>query len=77
MRTTDVVRAFSGSRAAIAEALGISISAVYQWSEIVPPTSALRLREMRPDIPYDAAAYTDWNAKFGRRKRRAKKAKRH
>jgi DNA-binding transcriptional regulator YdaS (Cro superfamily) len=62
MRTSDVFEAFGGSKRAVAEALGISLSAVYQWDELVPPASAMRLSAMRPEIPYDPEQYRGWNS---------------
>jgi hypothetical protein len=75
MRTEDVIEAYGHNRKAIAEALNISVSAVYQWGEIVPPHSAMRLALMRPELAYDPAQYRDWYSKFGSRKR--KNGKRH
>jgi hypothetical protein len=62
MRTSDVLEAFGGSKRAVAEALDISLSAVYQWDELVPPASAMRLAAMRPDIPFDPEQYKGWDA---------------
>lgn len=62
MRTSDVFEAFGGSKQAVADALGITISAVYQWDEMVPPASAMRLAAMRPEIPYDPEQYKGWDA---------------
>jgi hypothetical protein len=74
MRTSEVLEVFGGSKRAVAEALGISISAVYQWDETVPPTSAIRLAMIRPDLRYDPEFYRGWNAKFaGTRKRKSKR----
>ena len=61
MRTSDVFEAF-GSKRAVADALGISISAVYQWADMVPPASAMRLAAMKPEIPYDPEKYKGWDA---------------
>lgn len=74
MRTSDVLKAFDGDKMAVATALGISLSAIYQWDEMVPPASAMRLAAMRPDIPYDPENYRGWNSP-SRRKR--KNGKRH
>lgn len=70
MRTSDVLRAFGGDKKAVAAALGLSLSAVYQWQEMVPPGSAARLAAMRPDIPYDPEKYRDWDVAPGKRKRK-------
>lgn len=70
MRTSEAFDAFGGSKKAVAEALGISISAVYQWEDLVPPTSAIRLAMIRPDLRYDPELYRGWNAKFGRKRKR-------
>lgn len=72
MRTSDVLEAFKGDRKAIAAALDISLSAVYQWDEMVPPASAMRLAAMRPEIPYDPEQYKGWDAP-----RKRKNGKRH
>jgi hypothetical protein len=72
MRTSDVFDAFGGSKKAVADALGISISAVYQWDEMVPPASAMRLAAMKPEIPYDPEQYKGWDAP-----RKQKHRKRH
>ena len=45
MRKTDVIEHFR-SAAAAARALGISLSAVSQWGEIVPYYSATQLAEI-------------------------------
>jgi hypothetical protein len=71
MRTSDVLQAFGNDRKAIAAALDISLSAVYQWDELVPPASAMRLAAMRPEIPFDPEQYKGWDApkrKNGKRK---------
>ena len=72
MLTSDVLQAFGGDKKAVAAALDISLSAVYQWDEMVPPASAMRLAAMRPDIPYDPELYKGWDAP-----RKRKNGKRH
>lgn len=62
MRTSDVLEAFQGDRKAIAAELDISLSAVYQWGDLVPPASAMRLAAKRPEIPYDPETYKGWDA---------------
>lgn len=62
MRTQDVLEAFSHDRKAIADALEISLSAVYQWGDMVPPASAMRLAAKRPEIPYDPEQYKGWDS---------------
>lgn len=73
MRTSDVLKAFNEDKTAVAEAVGISASAVYQWEEFVPPASAIVLRELRPDIPFDPSVYKDWEKPRGNGKRKAKR----
>lgn len=73
MRTSDVLDAFNGDKEALANALGISISAIYQWDELVPPASAIVLAAMRPDIPHDPEDYRGWESV---RKRKSKNGKR-
>lgn len=46
MLTKDVLRHFKESREAIAEAIGITRSAPYQWRKVVPLGSAYRLQEV-------------------------------
>lgn len=69
MRTSDVLDAFDGDKEAVAKALGISISAVYQWGDLVPPASAIVLAKERPDIPHDPDDYRGWESR-GQRKRK-------
>jgi hypothetical protein len=73
MRTSDVLEAFDGDKEAVATVLGISISAVYQWGELVPPASAMVLAAKRPDIPHDPDDYVGWDSP----KRKRKSAKKH
>lgn len=68
MRTSDVLEAFNGDKEAVASALGISISAVYQWGELVPPASAMVLAKERPDIPHDPDDYRGWDSRAKKRK---------
>ena len=70
MRTSDVVKAFGGSKTAVAEALGISISAVSQWQELVPPLSAMNIAKLRPDLEFDLSVYEGWNKSSGRKRKR-------
>jgi hypothetical protein len=71
MRTSDVLRVFNNDRKAIAAALDISLSAVYQWDELVPPASAMRLAAMKPEIPFDPEQYKGWDAPKRKTKRRS------
>lgn len=57
MQTSDVLT-FYGSRKAIAAALGISRSAVYQWRGMVPELTASRLDRLTAGrLRYDPALY--------------------
>lgn len=58
-----------GSKVAIAEALGISPSAVSQWDEMVPPLSAAKLaKRSRGRLKFDPDRYDDWNQRKQHRK---------
>jgi hypothetical protein len=70
MRTTDVLHAFGGDKKAVAAELGISLSAVYQWGEYVPPGSAIRLLWKRPSIPCDPEVYKGWDVTSGSTRKR-------
>ncbi len=60
MLVSDAVSHF-GSRLKIAEALGLSRSAVYAWGDVVPPLQAARLAEKsRGALPFDPEEYADW-----------------
>lgn len=53
---------FFGSRAAVAEALGITPQAVGQWKGLVPPLSAAKLsKRSRGKLKFDPDLYDDWN----------------
>jgi hypothetical protein len=57
MRKKDALRAF-GSVKAVADALDITPAAVYQWKDLVPPFSAKKLAEIKPDaLTFDAGLY--------------------
>lgn len=73
MLKTDALQAYDNNVKAVAAALDITISAVYQWGEIVPPHSAMRLAMLRPDLRYDPEQYRNWYAKFGRRKGKSRR----
>ena len=49
MLTKHVIQVY-GSRQAIAAALEITVQAVYQWGDVVPPLRAYQLLELRPDL---------------------------
>jgi hypothetical protein len=70
MRTSDVLNAFGGDKKAVASELGISLSAVYQWGEYVPPGSAIRLMHMRPGIPCNPEVYKGWDVTAGSTRKR-------
>jgi len=46
MKTSDALQAFNGSARELAEALGITREAVYQWGETVPPLRAYQIRDL-------------------------------
>lgn len=48
MKTQDAIQQF-GSVRKIAEALGLSVQAIYAWGDEVPPLRVYQLREIRPD----------------------------
>jgi transcriptional repressor of cell division inhibition gene dicB len=59
MRKADALAHF-GSKAAIANALGITRPAVGQWGEVIPYFSALRLEELSEgELHVDADAYDE------------------
>lgn len=45
MKTSDAILAF-GSLTALAKALGISVQAVYQWGDTVPPLRVYQIKEL-------------------------------
>lgn len=50
------------TRKKLAEALGITPSAVSQWGELVPPLQAARLQELTGgSLTFDPSRYTGWN----------------
>lgn len=58
MRKTDALDYFDDDIEALAEALGITMSAVYQWHETVPLLSALRLQALsQGELTVDFSAY--------------------
>jgi transcriptional regulator with XRE-family HTH domain len=61
MLTVDAVK-FFGTKAAIAEALECSPSAVSQWKEMVPPLSAAMLEKIsKGKLTFDVEDYRDWD----------------
>jgi hypothetical protein len=63
MFTEDAVKVF-GSKAAIAEVLDCSASAVSQWGELVPPLSAAKLaKRSNGKLTFDPDRYEDWNTR--------------
>ena len=46
MKTEDAIRQFGDSVRALAEALGITREAVYQWGETVPPLRVYQIRDL-------------------------------
>jgi transcriptional repressor of cell division inhibition gene dicB len=47
MNKSQAIR-FAGSAAALARLLGVTPSAVSQWSEDIPPLQVYRLKELKP-----------------------------
>lgn len=45
MKVEDAIKNF-GSVAQLAAALGISVQAVYQWGDVVPPLRAYQIKEL-------------------------------
>ena len=45
MKTNDAIRAF-GSTRQLAAALGLSVQAIYQWGEDVPPLRAYQINDL-------------------------------
>lgn len=63
MLTADALKVY-GSRKAIAEALKISESAVYQWDDLVPPLSAAKLaKRSKGKLKFDPDMYDRWNGR--------------
>lgn len=63
MLTSEALKVF-GTPVAIAETLGITPQAVYQWKELVPPISAAKLaKHSRGRLKFDPYMYDDWNRK--------------
>ncbi len=61
MLTADAL-AYFGSKKAIADAIGVSPSAVSQWEELVPPLSAAKLEKASDGrLKFDPDLYDDWN----------------
>ncbi len=50
MNKTDVIRHFGGSQVKVAEALGISKSAVSQWDDVIPEGVAYKLQVMTAGV---------------------------
>lgn len=63
MLTTDAI-AYYGSRSKVAEVLGVSERAVYQWKEMVPPLSAAKLaKRSKGRLKFDPDMYDGWNGR--------------
>jgi hypothetical protein len=63
MFTSEALKVYK-TRKAIAEALQISESAVYQWDEMVPPLSAAKLaKRSKGRLKFDPDRYDTWNAR--------------
>lgn len=45
MKTTEAINLFGGV-AKLAKALGISVQAVYQWGDVIPPLRVYEIREI-------------------------------
>lgn len=63
MFTVEALKVY-GSKKAIAEALGISPTAVSQWDEegLIPPLSAAKLaKRSRGKLKFDPDKYDNWN----------------
>jgi hypothetical protein len=61
MLTSEAVRVYK-TKTAIAEVLDISLSAVCQWEEYVPPLSAMRLaKHSKGKLKFDSDFYESWN----------------
>jgi hypothetical protein len=72
MRTAAVLRQF-GSRRAVADALQITVQAVYQWGPLVPPLQAARLAGMPgTGLIFDPAEYSAWNGRTRKSRSRRK-----
>ena len=46
MKTTYAVKLFNNSTRELAEALGITVHAIYQWGDDVPELRAYQIREI-------------------------------
>ena len=46
MKTIEAVQLFSGSRRKLANALDISVAAISQWGEEIPPLRAYQIRDL-------------------------------
>lgn len=55
MNTQDAIDAF-GSPLRLADALGITRAAIYQWGETVPPLREYQIRELLAEQALDVAA---------------------
>jgi hypothetical protein len=59
MKKTDVVAHFGGTQVKVAEALGITKSAVSQWPEVIPEGIAYKIQVMTAGVlRVDPAMYT-------------------
>ncbi len=54
-----------GTEQAVADAIGVTRSAVNQWGALVPPLRAMQLQQSSGGkLVYDPAVYADWTKKF-------------
>lgn len=58
MYKADVLKIYKTSTA-VAQALGITVSAVSQWEDLVPPISAAKLAQLNSTLSFDPALYPD------------------
>jgi hypothetical protein len=56
MRKADVLRVYK-TNVAVANALGITDSAVSQWGEIIPPMAAHELAKRSAELRFDRSLY--------------------
>ena len=63
MRLNEALKVYK-TKCAIADALGISASAVSAWQELIPPLSAARLaKRSRGKLKFDPDDYVGWNSR--------------
>lgn len=65
MRKADVLKHYK-TATAVAEALDISVAAVSQWGDLVPPFSAKRLALLNAALPFNPALYRNSSQKWRR-----------